>query len=458
MPSERGGTRGNQASTEGSENHLVTTTVDFGQNGHVRVEDYQGIAPDDQLEEISRLSGALRGLRIAHVNSTAEGGGVAEILRSLVPFMRNVGLDANWLVMRGDEPFFNITKQMHNQLQGAGGEMPDHLWDAYVGHVRRVTEEVARSNTEADVWIMHDPQTLPMASFLPSSETCVWVCHIDTTHPNPYLAARVTPWLAPYTRVLFSMDDYVFPEVAGPGSRVIPPAIDPLQPKNRTPHFGLISHTLERIGIDRHRPLIAQVSRFDRWKDPIGVIDSYRLAKSQVPDLQLALLGVITARDDPEAFEVRDEVSAYAGDDPDIHMYDDPAQVGDLEVASVQAGADVVLQKSLREGFGLSVTEALWKGRPTIGGRCGGIRLQILDGQTGFLVNNPEECAARILEFLGDRDRAHVIGSAGKERVRREFLLPRLLRDYLSVVSQALEDAPGRSARSPEPDVAEAAT
>jgi len=415
-------------------------------NGAVSVEDYDGIAPDDQLAEVRRLSETLRGLRVVHVNSTVDGGGVAEILRSMVPLMRDAGLDVHWLVIPGNDGFFNITKRLHNQLQGAPGDLPDSLWDAYIDHVRRFTEHVQRQGIEADVWIMHDPQTLPMASFLPPSETCIWVCHIDTTRPNPALAARVVPLLAPYERVLFSMDHYVFPGMAADETRVVPPAIDPLRPKNRTPEAGLIGNTLERLGIDRTRPLIAQVSRFDRWKDPIGVIDSYRLMKSEAPELQLALLGVITARDDPEAFSVLDEVRAHAGNDPDIHLYDDPRQVQELEVAAVQAGADVVLQKSLREGFGLSVAEALWKGTPTVGGRCGGIMLQIIDGETGFLVSTPQECAGRVLDLLRDGDRARAIGSAGKERVRRMFLLPRLLRDYLDIVGQAV-NGNGRSPR-----------
>ncbi len=421
------------------------TTASF--NGAARVDSYDGIAPADQLAEVRRLADGLRGLRVVHVNSTADGGGVAEILRSMVPLMRDAGVDASWLVMPGDEGFFSITKQLHNQLQGAPGDLPDNLWDSYIDHVRRFTEDVQRSGVGADVWIMHDPQTLPMASFLPQSETCIWVCHIDTTDPNPALKARVVPFLAPYARVLFSMDQYVFPEVPADRVRVAPPAIDALRPKNRTPEAGLIRDTLQKLGLDATRPLIAQVSRFDRWKDPIGVIDSYRLIKREATGLQLALLGVITARDDPEAFEVLDEVRAHAGTDPDIHLYDDPRQVQELEVASVQAGAGVVLQKSLREGFGLSVTEALWKGTPTVGGRCGGIQLQIVDGETGFLVSSPQECADRTLELLHGGDRARAIGAAGRERVRQMFLLPRLLRDYLDVVGQAVHGN-GRSPHS----------
>jgi len=428
----------------------VDITVDlgtFGSNGAVRVESYEGIAPDEQLADLRRLADDLRGLRVVHVNSTADGGGVAEILRSMVPLMRDAGLDADWLVIPGDEAFFGITKQLHNQLQGAPGDLPDRLWNAYVNHVRRFTADVCRETIEADVWIMHDPQTLPMASFLPPAETCVWVCHIDTTHPNPGLVERIVPLLPPYARVLFSMDQYVLPGISPDRAHVAPPAIDPLRLKNRTPAPGLITETLAKLGIDTARPLIAQVSRFDRWKDPIGVIDSYRLMKSEAPDLQLALLGVITARDDPEAFSVLDEVRAHAGDDPDIHLYDDPRRVQELEVASVQAGANVVLQKSLREGFGLSVAEALWKGTPTVGGRCGGILLQIIDGETGFLVSSPQECAARVLELLRDGDTARSIGSAGRERVRREFLLPRLLRDYLGVAAQAVNGNGRRPAR-----------
>ena len=319
--------------------------------------------------------------------------------------------------------------------------------DDQLAEVRRFTEDVQRRGVEADVWIMHDPQTLPMASFLPQSETCIRACHIDTTHANPALKARVVPLLAPYARVVFSRDQYVFPEVPAGSVRVAPPAIDALRPKNRMPEAGLIRDTLQKLGLDATRPLVAQVSRFDRWKDPIGVFDSYRLMKRHAAGLQMALLGVITARDDPEASEVLDEVRAHAGTDPDLHPYDDPRQVQELEVASVQAGADVVLQKSLREGFGLPVTEALWKGTSTVGGRCGGIQLQTIDGETGFLVSSPQECADRTLELLHGGDRARAIGAAGRERGRQMFLLPRLLRDYLAVVGQAAHGN-GRSPHS----------
>ncbi len=218
-----------------------------------------------------------------------------------------------------------------------------------------------------------------------------------------------------------------------------PPAIDPLRLKNRRPAPRVVREVLARLGIDTERPLIAQLARFDRWKDPWGVIDAYRLVKRDIPALQLALAGVITAKDDPEAWSVVEDVRAYAGSDPDIHIYSDPREVQELEVAALQAGADVVLQKSTREGFGLSVAEALWKGTPTVAGRCGGIRIQIEDGRTGFLVSSVEECAERVSGLLQDREAGATMGAAGREYVRERFLLPRLLRDYLRVITECVD-------------------
>ncbi len=195
---------------------------------------------------------------------------------------------------------------------------------------------------------------------------------------------------------------------------------------------------LARLSIDPERPLISQVARFDPWKDPLGVIDAYRMAKRQIPDLQLALVGVLEAQDDPEAVTVLEQVEQYKGGDPDIHVFSDPAQVGHLEVNAFQTASDVVLQKSVREGFGLTVAEAMWKGTPVIGGNCGGIRVQIEDGKNGFLVNTPEECAQRIVELIHDEPLRKRMGAAGRETVRRTYLIPRLLRDYLALIEEVV--------------------
>ena len=404
----------------------------------LRLDDYREIAPEEQLDKVRDLAADLKGLRIVHVNSTADGGGVAEILRSLVPLMRDVGLDAQWLVMPGHEAFFEITKKLHNLMQGADGELSAQEVSAYVAQSWKVSRAMQEQGISADIWVMHDPQSLPLAAFLPQNQRAMWVCHIDTTAPNQSAAGALLPWLQTYPLIVFSLPQYILPALDPCQTRVAPPAIDPLLPKNRRPDLTTVKSIIARLGIDPERPLVSQVARFDVWKDPWGVIDAYRMVKREQPDVQLALLGVIAAQDDPEAFSIFDSVAQYAGDDPDIHLFIDGRQVAEAEVAAVQTAAAVIIQKSLREGFGLSVTEALWKGTPVVGGNCGGIRLQIIDGQTGFLVDTVEECAERVLTLLRDQPLAQRMGNAGKEWVRQQFLTPRLLSNYLEFFHELL--------------------
>jgi trehalose synthase len=395
------------------------------------LDDYREVASAEQLDRARDLAANLKGLRIVHVNSTADGGGVAEILRSMVPLMRDVGLDTQWMVMPGHEAFFEITKKMHNLMQGADGQLTAEEMSTYVVQSWRVSRAIQKQGIAADIWVMHDPQTLPLAAFLPPDQAAMWVCHIDTTQPNQGTAAAVRPWINAYPLVVFSLPQYVLPGLDRNVTRIAPPAIDVMMQKNQRPDLDTARSIIARLGMDPQRPLISQVARFDPWKDPWGVIDAYRMVKKERPDVQLALLGVIAAQDDPEAYSIFDTVVQHAGDDPDIHLFTDGRQVGEAEVAAVQTAADVIIQKSLREGFGLSVTEALWKGTPVIGGNCGGIRIQITDGQTGFLVDTVEQCADRVLTLLNDRARAEEMGNAGKERVRNQFLTPRLMNDYL---------------------------
>ena len=400
-------------------------------NRTLRLDQFRGVALDEQLDQVQQLAAGLRGMRVLHVNSTADGGGVAEILQSMVPLMRDLEIDTQWLVMPGNDAFFNITKKLHNLMQGAEGVLTAEEASIYVAHSHQVSRMIRQQGIGADLWVMHDPQSLPLYSFLPEISAIMWVCHIDTTAPNPTAAGALLPWMQTYPLTVFSMPQYVLPKLDQSRTRIAPPAIDPLLVKNIRPDREQARATMARLGLDLSRPVITQVARFDPWKDPWGVIDAYRMVKQQRPGVQLALLGVIAAADDPEALPVFEQIKRYAGDDPDIHLFIDGSVIGPNEVAAVQTGADVVLQKSLREGFGLSVTEAMWKGTPTIGGNCGGIRLQIEDGHSGFLVDSPEQCAQRIMELLDNPDLAQRLAVAGTERVRSKFLLPRLLADYL---------------------------
>ena len=411
-------------------------SFDFVQTTPKSARDLAPFAPPEQLALAADAGGDLRGARVIHVNSTAVGGGVAEILKSLTPLMSDCGPMTEWMVIRGNDEFFEITKRLHNLLQGADGELSQGELDRYVAHNERVAQQIAARGVSPDVWVLHDPQTLPLAALLPPSANVVWVCHIDTTLPNRPVIEQLVPFMRQAGRVVVSLPHYAVSDLDPAVVRVAPPAIDPLLPKNTPRSESQVRRALARMGIDTGRPLMAQVSRFDYWKDPWGVIDAYKMVKESVPGVQLALLGVIEAKDDPEAFDVLETVRDHAGGDPDVHLYSDPAEAGELEVCAVQQGADVVIQKSLREGFGLTVTEAMWKGSPVIGGDCGGIRVQIDDGRTGYLVGSPEECAERALALLGDPDAARAMGQAARESVRERFLTSRLLADYLCVARE----------------------
>jgi trehalose synthase len=396
---------------------------------HKHLVDYASIVGRELVEEIRERADRLRGKRILHVSATAFGGGVAEILYTLVPLMIDVGLKCEWHVMYGREEFFNATKVMHNSLQGSPQDLDADQWDTW----RRFNEMNAGELSEGwDVCIIHDPQPAALASLVPEkARRWVWRCHIDLSSPNPSTLQRLLPYLEPYSAAVFHMPAYVPPGIDG-RQRIVPPAIDPLAPKNMAFSPDDAAYICGQFGIDPDRPLLCQVSRFDRWKDPLGVIDAYRIVKAQNPDVQLALVGSM-ATDDPEGWDYFNATVAHADGDPDIYILNNLNNVGAIEVNAFQSHCDVVIQKSTREGFGLTVTEAIWKARPFIGGNVGGIPLQIADGETGFLVSSVEECAQRAVEILADPELGRRLGKAGKESARRRFLTPRLLRDWLEL-------------------------
>ena len=399
---------------------------------HKHLSDYASIVGRALADEIRSRAERLKGKRILHVSATAFGGGVSEILYTLVPLMIDVGLEAEWHVIYGREEFFNATKVMHNALQGNPQDLTDKQWDTW----REYNEINARElSSDWDVVIVHDPQPAALASLVPEkSRRWVWRCHIDLSTPNPDTLARLLPYLDPYPAAVFHMGKYV-PSGMDGRAHIVPPAIDPLAPKNMAFSPEDAVYICEQFGIDVDRPLLCQVSRFDPWKDPLGVIDAYRIVKAEMPDVQLALVGSM-ATDDPEGWDYFNATVAHAEGDPDIHILNNLNNVGAIEVNAFQSHCDVVIQKSTREGFGLTVTEAIWKGRPLIGGAVGGIPLQVSDGETGFLVSSVEECAARSLEILADPGLGKQLGRAGKEAVRKQFLMPRLLRDWLNLFEQ----------------------
>ena len=423
----------------------------------VSFESYTPLMDDDLIEQLTSIAADMRGLRMLHLNSTATGGGVAEILQSLVPLGNALGIETERMVITPDSAeFFQVTKKIHNLLQGAEGTLSGEELDVYYECIEDVAKEMDRDSLSADVWVLHDPQLLPLARMLrkDSQTPWLWVCHIDLTAPNDQVLSSLLPLLKHYDHLVFSQEAYVPARLNGNiPVDIAPPAIDPLSVKNTPLSDERAREIVAAMGIDPDRPLVTQVSRFDLWKDPWGVIDAFRAAREAVPGLQLALLGLSQATDDPEALEVLSSVTGYAAGDLDIHLYHDPSGIPasiDLVVNAFQVASSVLLQKSTREGFGLTVAEAKWKGKPVIGGNVGGIRLQIDDGVNGYLVSSPQECAVRIVELLQDSGlRAH-IGHEAKESVRRNFLLPRLALDYLRFAKAHLQQTKSENGKSRE--------
>jgi trehalose synthase len=397
--------------------------------GHKSLADYGSIASRALVDEIHRLAEPLRGKRVAHVSATAFGGGVAEINYTLVPLMADVGLEVEWRIIRGADEFFNVTKAIHNGLQGDARSLtPDEI---EVFHRYQALNAEQLAGDEYDFVIVHDPQPIGLVDHFPARPgKWIWRGHIDFSTPNHEVFDVLLPSLARYDAAIFHLPEYVPRSEGLPETFIWPPAIDPLMPKNMALSPEDAEYIVDQFGIDVSRPLLTQVSRFDPWKDPLGVIDAYRLVKERHPEIQLALVGSM-AHDDPEGWDYYNRTVEYADDDPDIHILSNMNNVGAVEVNAFQVHSAAVLQKSIREGFGLTVSEALWKARPTVAGNVGGIVTQIEHGVTGWLVDSPEEAAAACIEVLADPAAARARAVRGKEVVRRNFLTPRLLRDWL---------------------------
>src|SRR5437763_15658090 len=389
--------------------------------------DYGTIASRGLMEEIRRLAAQVEGKRVLHLSATAFGGGVAEINYALVPLMRAAGLDAEWRIIHGADEFFGATKTIHNALQGAPQGLTPEQEEIY----RRYNElNAAELEDEYDFVIVHDPQPAFVIEHFPLSKArWIWRCHIDLSTPNQSVLNFLLPALARYDAAIFHMSEYVPAAPGLPDAYIWPPAIDPLTPKNMALSPEDAEYIVDQFGIDVERPLLAQVSRFDPWKDPLGVIDAYREVKERFPDVQLALVGSM-AHDDPEGWEYYNRTVEHAAGDSDIYILSNMNNVGAVEVNAFQVHSQALIQKSIREGFGLTVTEALWKGRPIVAGRVGGIVAQVEDGETGWLVGSVDECATGCVEILRDPVEARTRALKGKELVRRRFLTPRLLRDW----------------------------
>ncbi len=396
---------------------------------------YADICGPDVIDQLRQLVAPLKGAKVTHVNSTRKGGGVAEILAKLVPLKKELGIDVSWEVIEGDADFFKCTKGFHNALQGNKVEIPKSLLNNYEETNRRNSEELRAKLEDADVVFIHDPQPAPLLEYCPDRKgKWIWRCHIDVSRPYRPVWKYLRNFVSGYDASIFSLAEFAqpLPHV----EYLIAPSIDPLSEKNIELDQSEIESVVTGLGVDLERPVMTQVSRFDIFKDPVGVIRAYRLTKKFIPTLQLILAGG-EATDDPEALAVLDDVRSAANDDPDIHIMLLPADAH-RSINAIQRASDIVLQKSLKEGFGLTVTEAMWKGRPVIGGDTGGIRIQVVNHQTGFLVNTPEGAALRARYLLFHRDLLQEMGEKGRNFVRENFLLSRHLREYLTLMVSLL--------------------
>ncbi len=401
------------------------------------LESYRSVIGDPATDEILALANRLRGARVLHVNATAFGGGVAEILSTMIPLMNDIGLNTDWQVIKGADEFFNVTKAMHNSLQGMYYDWTPAMRETWLNYNKLNADMFDESY---DYVVIHDPQPAAIPTFLEERTgkrdgKWVWRCHIDLTDAQVQVWDMLRPHVEKYDGAIFTLPDYVKDDLKHPQIFSVPPAIDPLSPKNSELPLETVNAILERYGVDPQRPMITQISRFDPWKDPLGVIDVYRAVKREFPELQLVMIASM-ASDDPEGWDWYERTVRRAGEDFDIHVLSNLNGVGNIEVNAFQHAARVVIQKSLREGFGLVVSEALWKGRPVVAGNVGGIPLQIVNGETGFLVNTIEECIEKVLYLLQHREEAERMGAAGVEYVRDHFLTTRYLRDYLSIFCQ----------------------
>jgi trehalose synthase len=401
--------------------------------GHKALADYATIASRGLMDQIRTLAEPLAGRRVLHLSATAFGGGVAEILYTLVPLMRDAGLETEWHVIHGQDEFFDVTKTIHNTLQGSEQELTSDQQEIYRRYNRANAEALAG---DWDYVIVHDAQPAAMIEDVRSAgEHWIWRCHIDLSAPNAQVLQFLRPWLERYDAAVYHRRQYV-PDGGDLGRAYVwPPAIDPLAPKNMALSAEDAAYIVDQFGIDVERPLITQVSRFDPWKDPVGVIDAWRAVRADHPGIQLALVGSM-AHDDPEGWDYYNRTVDAAEGDSDIFILSNLNNVGSVEVNAFQVHSAAVVQKSVREGFGLTVTEALWKGRPVAAGRVGGIVDQIQDGETGFLVDSAEACADALRQILDDPARSRRMALAGKEYVRRHYLTPRLLRDWLALFNR----------------------
>lgn len=390
----------------------------------VTLRDYEKVVGSEVMDEIRMVASHVCHKSLQNINSTPVGGGVAEILTRMIPLLRELGVNASWDVIKGDEAFFNVTKAFHNALHGNKETITKKMLEVYR---ENTAMNLRHMNLTGDVIMIHDPQPAGLILRKPEiGRQWIWRCHIDVSRPDAVTWDFLRPYVEKYDAAIFSMPE--FAQQLPQPQFMIAPSIDPLSDKNKDLDPTYIQMVLENYGLNPERPIVTQISRFDRLKDPLGVIHAYRLIRRHC-DCQLILAGG-AADDDPEGKEVLREVQEAAAADPDIHVLLLPP-FSDLEINALVRGSTLVFQKSIKEGFGLTVSEALWKGKPVIGGAVGGIKIQILNGITGFLVHSPEGAANRAIELLLNPSLRQKMGENGRRHVKENFLITRHVKDYL---------------------------
>lgn len=392
------------------------------------LEAYYPLVGKQIIDSIREKAKNFENKSILHINATKFGGGVAEILNNMIPMMKELKIDAHWEVFSAPENFFEISKKMHNALQGNMSiNFTEDEISTYIEQAKSTYEQI---HPDGDFVIIHDPQPCPVIKFAHERKgKWIWRCHIDTSEPNPQAWKLISQYLPSYDALIFTKKEYAKPGILKLIHQ-IPPSIDPFSKKNKKLNMETAREIVSKF-VPLDLPLITQVSRFDPWKDPLGVIDAFRKVKEKIP-VRLALIGSL-AHDDPEGIKLLEDVKNYAAKDPEIHILTNLDNVADLEVNAFQQVSNMVLQKSLREGFGLTVAEALWKETPVIGGNVGGIKLQIENGVNGFLVNSIDETAEKILFLLKNPNIAKEMGKKGHEKIKREFLLIHHVEKYLEL-------------------------
>ena len=401
--------------------------------GTADIDKYRMLKVRRVIDELVSLGEDLKGLRLCHINSTPFGGGVDELLGCYIPLVRALGIKADWQVIRGDRRFFSITKALHNSLQGATFKdiKKESTQKEYQSHNLSNAREL---DLDYDVFIVNDPQPAALRHYLPDSKAkWIWRCHVDSSEPDKEVWDFLLPYIKEHDAAVFTTREFVPQNLDSARVSIMAPAICPLSSKNMFIKRYVCRELLENLGFNRNYRIITQVSRFDRWKDPFGTIAAYRLAKETIPGLQLAMVGSF-APDDPEAWDMYAAINAEAIKDKDIFVFSNLTGVGNMEVNAFQRASDLIIQKSIKEGFGLVVAEALWKETPVIGGNAGGIPLQMTGELSEYLVDTVEECAEKIVYLLENRAVSERLGKLGREIIERNFLITRLARDELRLI------------------------